>query len=423
MTAPTRDLSAEISERTERLRELGASVRELRQTPADKRSDGYAQDLLVRSRELAALDAEHQALLSERQGEILSSMAERLEQMGAERGRGPRGGTLDVGEQGYRSLGEQVASGDDYDAWVKRGVRSGTYEHHVRNLLTTGTGTAGTSTNAGLFVPVGSPTMPPQMISRRRLFVRDLVAPGTTNLGSIPFIREYNAALLEYGASAVAEGSAKPEVNMQFERDDAPVRKLAAWIQATEEILSDAPTLRSYIDARMEYMLRLREEFELLNGDGTVPHLKGILQQTGLQTATSLTGDNLQGIANGAEKIELAEGEADGVALHPTAFWDIATRRNEASNTGSFDVNPFQSPDGMRPWGLNAVRTRSLAATNAIVGAWRMGAQIFDREGVTIRVGDQHSDYFVKNLLVILAEERLAFAVYRPDFFCSVTFS
>jgi HK97 family phage major capsid protein len=247
------------------------------------------------------------------------------------------------------------------------------------------------------------------------------VAGGTTNLASIPFIREYNAALLEFGASAVSEGSAKPEVDMQFERDDAPVRKIAAWVQATEEILSDAPTLRSYIDARLEYMLLLREEWELLNGSGTAPHLKGILQQTGLQTANSTAGDNLQGIANGAEKVELADGEADSVAMHPTAFWDIATRRT--STAGVLDVNPFTSPDNLRPWGLNVVRTRTLAATNAIVGSWRMGAQIFDKQGVVVRVGDQHSDYFIKNLLVVLAEERLAFAVYRPDWFVSVTLS
>lgn len=421
----TPTITEQITERSRRLGELATELRQLRERPADQRSETHSQDLLTRTRELTALDAEVSALQRGRELEQFTAIVSRLEQMDSERGRGPRGATGSAADDRYRSLGEQVVSGDDdgasYRSWVERGVRSGTFERQVRNLITTGVGTAGTSPNAGLFIPAGTPTMPPQMIANRRLFVRDVVAGGTTTLASIPFIREYNAALLEFGASAVSEGSAKPEVDMQFERDDAPVRKIAAWIQATEEILADAPTLRSYIDARMEYMLLLREEWELLNGSGTAPHLKGILQQTGLQTANSTAGDNLQGIANGAEKIELAEGEADAVALHPTAFWDIATRRT--STAGDFDVNPFASPDTMRPWGLFAVRTRSLAATNAIVGSWRMGAQIFDREQTTIRVGDQHSDFFIKNLLVILAEKRLAFAVYRPDWFCSVTFS
>jgi hypothetical protein len=46
-----------------------------------------------------------------------------------------------------------------------------------------------------------------------------------------------------------------------------------------------------------------------------------------------------------------------------------------------------------------------------------MGGQIFDRAGITVRSSDSHDDFFVKNKVAILAEERLAVAWYRPDFF------
>jgi hypothetical protein len=56
-----------------------------------------------------------------------------------------------------------------------------------------------------------------------------------------------------------------------------------------------------------------------------------------------------------------------------------------------------------------------------MVAAWRMGATIFEREGTTIKVGDQHSDNFVKNITVILAEKRVALPIWRPDFFVDTT--
>jgi hypothetical protein len=71
-------------------------------------------------------------------------------------------------------------------------------------------------------------------------------------------------------------------------------------------------------------------------------------------------------------------------------------------------------------WGLTELRTRGLASGKALVGDGS-GAQVFERRGVTIRVGNQHSDWFVSNKIAILAEERLALAVYRPDLFVDTT--
>ena len=39
-----------------------------------------------------------------------------------------------------------------------------------------------------------------------------------------------------------------------------------------------------------------------------------------------------------------------------------------------------------------------------------------------IRVAEQHSDFFIRNAVAILAEERLALAVKRPESFVEVEF-
>lgn len=387
---------------------------ELRSLPADKRGETYTADVRAAIDELQANDVMHASV-----SRILRDHADETERAARSRGgRGPVAGTGSHSDDGpdTRTAGQRVTDDEGYQAFAARGGR-GVAEIEVRALLDTGGASA-----SGLFMPQGTPTLNPQGLDRRRLFVRDLLSTGTTGLNSVPYIRELNPRTTETGATTVAEGAAKPEVTMTFVAADAPVRKIAAWIPVTTEILADAPTLRSYIDARLAYMLAVREEDQVLNGDGVAPNLEGITNATGLQTeVTAAGGDRLDAIAAAIAKVELVDGDADGLAMNPSDFWSMVA--NRSAGDGHYDVNPFASADSLRPWGLPTVRTRSLASGTAIAGAWRIGGQLLDREQTTIRVGDQHSDYFTNNKAAILAEERVAFLNHRPDYFVEITFT
>ena len=52
-----------------------------------------------------------------------------------------------------------------------------------------------------------------------------------------------------------------------------------------------------------------------------------------------------------------------------------------------------------------------------LTGAFKLGAQVFDRWQARVEVATENEDDFVKNMVTILAEERLALAVYRPQAF------
>lgn len=284
----------------------------------------------------------------------------------------------------------------------------------VRNLLSS------VSADGGVFRPVGTPELNTGAIQRRRMWLRDVLSVQTTGLSSVPYIREVDADTSEFGASAVAEASAKPEVSASFLQVDAPVRKIAGWLRATDEILMDAPTLKGYIDTRLGYMVSVREEQQILAGTGTAPELEGITVISGTQTQATPTGDYPAIIGRAIGKVENVDGEADAVATNPLDYWLATTSRystafDNAGNGGAPAVV------GGVTWGLPAIRTRALTAGSAIVGSWRLGATLFDRMQTVVRTADQHDDLFIKNQVIVLAEERVALAIHRPALFVKCT--
>ena len=52
-----------------------------------------------------------------------------------------------------------------------------------------------------------------------------------------------------------------------------------------------------------------------------------------------------------------------------------------------------------------------------------MGAKLYVREGVSVRVSESHADLFVQNGVAILAEERMALGVNAPKAFATGSFA
>lgn len=406
--APVIDKDADLAKVRGHLSDAAKYALELRSHPADKRGDNYVED--VRS----AIDFIHEFDPIER---ALTAAARPVEVI--LEGRGGRSLGADIDDIEIRSLGHQVVEAKGFDEWQSSG-RQGAFAVETRNLIGEFGSGSQFATGVTSFMPVGQPSLSVPSLQRRRMFVRDLCTVQSTGLSSVPYFRELNAQTNEAGALMVSEGSAKPEVALEFQAADAPVRKIAAWLPVTDEILSDAPTLRGYIDSRLEYMLMIREEAQEISGNGTAPNLTGITATAGIQTRAAVAGDLPATIGLAIALVENVDGEADGVALNPLDYWTAVTKRYATSFDNSGDGGAPNAVAGIT-WGLPAVRTRALATTKAIVASWRLGATIFDRQQTTIKVGDQHSDNFIKNILVVLGEKRVAFAIWRPALFVDTT--
>jgi HK97 family phage major capsid protein len=336
-------------------------------------------------------------------------------------------GTLAVAER--RSAGELAVADEDFLKWCKRNAgRTGIGESPTVEMRSFFGGpeyravvAEGDANGSSTLLPVGQPYLVDTR--RRRLFVRDLIGVQQTGLAAIPYVRELNPVANALSASTVAEQGVKPEATMQFTPDSAPVVVVATTIPITTQILEDATTLVGYINGRLIYMLEYREEDEILRGNGVLPDLKGIMTYSGIQTqSTAGAGEYAITLGNAIAKIELVDGYADGVAMNPATFWAMVTHR-AAAGSGTFDAGAFTQAPIQYVWGLPVVRTNAMTANQNLVGNFAMGATLFDRSQSGVRVFEQHSDYAAKNMVLLRAEERIALAVNRPDFFCVATTS
>jgi len=270
------------------------------------------------------------------------------------------------------------------------------------------------------------PIVVPPMRTRR---VRDLFPTRTTTAAVIEYFRMTG---FTNAASTVAERSgsafgAKPQSSFTFVGEQAPVRTIAHWEAAHRNVLADEPQLRSIIDNELMYGLRLQEDEQILNGDGSGENLTGVLQTSGIQTydwssgATSPVADTkADAIRRAATLSFLSYYEPTGVVMHPNDWEDIELTKDA---NGQYLVAVSVAMGGEpRIWRIPVVETPAIAEGTALVGAFGTGAQLYDREQASIRVSEQHSDFFVRNAIVVLAEQRLALAVKRPEAFVSVSF-
>jgi len=227
---------------------------------------------------------------------------------------------------------------------------------------------------------------------------------------------------------SVAGFGRKPQSSFQFVGQQAPVRTLAHWEAAHRNVLADEPQLRSIIDNELMYGLRLQEDAQILSGSGTGENLLGILNTQGVQEYSWSSGATLPVADTKADAVRraatlafLAYYEPTGVILHPNDWEDIELTKD---SNGQYLIAISVAMGGEpRIWRMPVVETPAIAEGTALVGAFGTGAQIYDREQASIRISEQHADFFIRNAIVILAEQRLALAVKRPESFVAVTFN
>lgn len=255
-----------------------------------------------------------------------------------------------------------------------------------------------------------------------RLRLLDVINQASTSAPSVSWIRlAYTRA-----ADTVADSSSKPEAAAAFTEETATVRTIAVTIPVTEQMLADAPALISAVNGRLLYDLNKTREEQILYGSGTGQDFAGILNDSDVASARTISGDTvIDKIRRGMSDIRTNGFEPNAIVMHPLDFENVVLTKGTDDH---YLYQVFPTADGgMRVWGLSVVESNSMRETalaseperNILIGDFRQGATLWNREGISLAVGyvDQQ---FTKNQRTIRAEFRAAFAVTEPLAFVKI---
>lgn len=319
-----------------------------------------------------------------------------------------RGGEQ-AGEE-RKSIGQRFVESDEFKGFEQGGFgRNAKARVEMKATLTLATTDTAGAVGAGAVV-----TRLPgvQALPQRRMTVRDLLAPGRMDGNTIEYVQETG---FTNAAAPVAEGASKPQSDIKLAEKTTTAKVIAHHMKVSRQALSDVSQLQSMIDQRLRFGLAFAEENQLLNGNGTGQNLSGlILNSTGYAAAFTPAAETvIDKMRLAMLQAALAEYPATGHVMHPIdwARVELVKDANEAYVIGN--------PQGtVQPtlWGLPVVATQAIGVDKFLTGAFQLGAQIFDRWDASVETGYENDD-FTKNLVTVLAEERLALAVYRPEAF------
>lgn len=355
----------------------------------------------------------------------------------------------EAGRKAVRSLGGQFTGSDQYKALLQnhmvgdripdtvKGISSGQVKvaGGMKSLVATGVRTDTDGANIlvqpqNLGVVPGLPFIAPKL--------RQLVTNATTNTDRVEYAQqvEFGGAGTTNAAKAVKEatssaaptapgtagalvpvagGGYKPESGIAFRKANADVITVAHWMPVTKRALSDASQIRSIIDAFLARGIDVELDRLILKGNATTPvgeeEWNGILNTTGVQAQAFST--NLPQTIRKAISLATAKGANVSAVL-------MAPEEDEALDLMADTTGRYfsQGPFGSGPstiWGRPRIVVPALSAENKFILGDFSQCVLWDREQTSITATDAHADFFVRNLVAILAEARAAFGIFNPS--------
>lgn len=230
-------------------------------------------------------------------------------------------GDVFVKSQGYQKIADPAARGSRWSSGpveVKATLLEGT-------LASPGTGGALVQTDV-------RPGITPTLF--QPLTVADVIPAAPTASNKVRVLVETVASAGSIGV--VAEGAEKPEASLEFDEVDEPVKKIASFLPVSDELLSDSPSIQSYLNSRLSLFFRTEEEQQLLNGAGNNLNFLGLLGRVPAANRFVVsTADAPNAADHIYEALTVAREshlEPDAIILNPVDWADLRLLKDSQEN-------------------------------------------------------------------------------------------
>jgi HK97 family phage major capsid protein len=201
----------------------------------------------------------------------------------------------------------------------------------------------------------------------------------------------------------------------------------------TAELLEDQAGARAYFDGRLANHVMQRLEKQFLIGGGVAPDVKGLTQQTGINTITytagafpATAGGKLRTILNGIKDVEInGQLAPDAVLMSPAAYNALVS---QVDGNNNFMLGASALAGSPTIWGLPVVKSSQIGGAvsttiDAVVGKFggSLAVNHVFRRGMELQISDSAKDGdFGKDILTVKASLRYALAVYKPQAFTRI---
>ena len=325
---------------------------------------------------------------------------------------------LASGQAEVKSVGQLFTESDAYKNYVSTGVKGIDSKIETKTTLTTTGYPPETLRQPGI---LETPLRDPNAV----ISLFDVI---NTDQNAFSYLEE---TTFTNNAAEAAEGSAVGEAALAFTERTESIRKMGVFIPVTDELLADEAGIQGYLNSRLQTMIRLRLDSQLLSGDGTAPNIEGLLDagksSVGSSDFNSYSGNlgRVGAIYNAITDIRVnGLTEPDAIIMHPNDWNQVVTSVTDVTTSGANNplfvvAGGFGTDAAPSIWGLKVIPTTAISNNTALVGKFGGGeaANVVMRQGIELAVTDSHSDFFIKNQLAIRATMRVGFPVYRQAAF------
>jgi len=249
----------------------------------------------------------------------------------------------------------------------------------------------------------------------RPIQVIDIIPAARTGQAAIVYMLETTRT---HSAAEKAEAAAYAESTFALTATTSTVRKITDSIPVTDEQLDDVPAAEGYLNNRLQFGVRQRLDYQIVQGNGSAPNLLGLMNLSSIQSQAK-GADPVPDAVYKAMTLVRVTGRAQPnyVLCHPNDWQGVRLLR---TSDGIYIWGNPSEAGPARIWGISVVQTDCCTENTGIVGDFANFSTLYERKGVEVEVGYVNDD-FVKGLKTLRAQVRVAFVVTRDTAFCKVT--